>query len=71
MHPNQSSGRLVVRRREQRRKSIWNYVSDALLTQLKNDDSLRDIIVLLERDVEENKSSAGLAADHLVQSFRQ
>lgn len=71
MHPNQSSGRLVVRRREQRRKSIWNYVSDALLTQLKNDDSLRDIIVLLERDVEENKSSAGLAADHLVHSFRQ
>ena len=65
------SGALEARRREQRKRWLWNEAGETLLVALRDDPRVHDRVGVLEEAVAAGSLPASVAAHRLVEAFLQ
>ncbi|MFF3322575.1 methylmalonyl Co-A mutase-associated GTPase MeaB [Streptomyces sp. NPDC002889] len=66
-----STGRLAAKRRDQQIEWTWAMVHDELLDRLRRHPEVRELAPELERQVRDGALTATLAADRILEAFRQ
>ncbi|MEU0395498.1 methylmalonyl Co-A mutase-associated GTPase MeaB [Streptomyces sp. NPDC006208] len=66
-----STGRLAAKRRDQQIEWTWAMVHDALLDRLRRHPEVRDLAPQLEQRVRDGVLTATLAAERILEAFRQ
>jgi len=64
------AGEINARRAAQARAWMWSETADSLLTELKESNSVKELVHALEQDVIEGKLPATVAAKKLIDAFR-
>ena len=65
------SGEIESRRAAQSRAWMWNETTGALLTELKENPSVKSLVKELEHDVMEGRTTPTIAARKLIDAFRK
>jgi LAO/AO transport system kinase len=65
-----ASGELAAKRRKQQKVWMWNLIQENVLEHFKTHPLVREQIPLLERKVLSGSLSPGLAADLLLNTFK-
>ncbi|MEH6616785.1 MAG: methylmalonyl Co-A mutase-associated GTPase MeaB [Porticoccus sp.] len=66
-----NTGEIESRRAAQSRAWMWSETADALLTELKESDAVKSLVVSLENDVTQGRIPPTIAARMLIDTFRK